>query len=121
VLGVSRIDHGVLCLADDALVERLAAEQTPLTVCPLSNVALRVVGAIEDHPLARMLDSGLNVSVNSDDPAYFGGYVADNYRAVASGLGLSDATLATIAANSLRSAFLDEGATLALLADLDRM
>lgn len=73
LLGVERVDHGIRCLEDDALVERLVTEQTPLTVCPLSNVRLRVVDDIADHPLPAMLQRGLNVSVNSDDPAYFGG------------------------------------------------
>src|SRR5262249_21626374 len=77
VLRVERIDHGVRCLEDDALVDRLVAERVPLTVCPLSNVRLKVVTSLADHPLTAMLRRGLLVTVNSDDPAYFGGYVDD--------------------------------------------
>src|SRR6266516_7727476 len=88
LLGVARIDHGVRAMEDQALVGRLAREQVPLTVCPLSNVRLRVVDDLAHHPLRRMLDKGLMVTVNSDDPAYFGGYVSENYRARAQALGL---------------------------------
>src|SRR5690349_19716395 len=88
LLGVARIDHGVRAMEDQALVGRLAREQVPLTVCPLSNVRLRVVDDLAHHPLRRMLDKGLMVTVNSDDPAYFGGYVSENYRASAQALGL---------------------------------
>lgn len=105
VLGAERIDHGVRCLEDPKLVERLASEQIPLTVCPLSNARLQVVERMEDHPLPRMLQAGLNVSINSDDPAYFGGYIADNYRNAATALGLSREELTRIANNSLASAF----------------
>lgn len=108
LLGARRIDHGVRCMEDPALVRRLAADQIPLTVCPLSNVRLRVFDSMADHPLPAMLDAGLRVSVNSDDPAYFGGYVAGNYVAVANGLGLDVGTLADIARNSFRSAFLPD-------------
>jgi adenosine deaminase len=97
LLHVRRIDHGVRCLEDPVVVERLRRERVPLTVCPLSNVRLCVVPTIEVHPLGRLIEAGLVVTVNSDDPAYFGGYVADNYRAVQKGLGLSDATLAELA------------------------
>ncbi|MGZ4670601.1 MAG: adenosine deaminase, partial [Blastococcus sp.] len=88
-LGVERIDHGIRSLEDPALVTRLRDEHVPLTVCPLSNVALRCVDRIEDHPLRRMLDAGLVATVNSDDPAYFGGYLHDNVTAVTRGLGLT--------------------------------
>jgi adenosine deaminase len=108
VLGVERIDHGVRSLEDDALVTRLRQEQVPLTVCPLSNVALRVVDRVADHPLPRMLDAGLLVSVNSDDPAYFGGYVAENYVALADDLIFDTEVLAHLAANSIKSSFLDD-------------
>ena len=84
-LGVERIDHGIRSLEDPALVARLRDEQVPLTVCPLSNVALRCVDRIGDHPLRRMLDAGLVATVNSDDPAYFGGYLHDNMTAVTRG------------------------------------
>lgn len=107
-LGVERIDHGVRSLEDEALTARLREEQIPLTVCPLSNVALRVVDRIVDHPLPSMLDAGLLVSVNSDDPAYFGGYVGENYLALADDLILDTEVLAHLAANSIKSSFLDD-------------
>ncbi|MGI8514811.1 MAG: adenosine deaminase [Acidimicrobiia bacterium] len=105
VLGAERIDHGVRCLEDPELVKRLVEEQVPLTVCPQSNLKLRVVNQLSDHPLLRMLDLGLNVSVHSDDPAYFGGYVGQNYVATASALGASREALRALASNSLASAF----------------
>ena len=106
VLEVSRIDHGVRSEEDPALLERLVREQVPLTVCPLSNVMLKVVDRIEDHNLKRLLDRGLCVTVNSDDPAYFGGYLAENYRAVYDGLQLSRADITQLARNSLNASFL---------------
>ena len=106
VLGVERIDHGVRAEEDDALVARIVADGIPLTMCPLSNVRLRVIDRIEDHNLARLLDRGVKVSVNSDDPAYFGGYIADNYAAVASGLDLGRDELLTLARNSVEASFL---------------
>jgi adenosine deaminase len=117
VLGAERIDHGVRSLEDPDLVARLVRDQTPLTVCPLSNVALRVVPTIAEHPLARMMEAGLLVSVNSDDPAYFGGYVGDNYHAVADGLRLGPDDLVVLARNSILSSFTaDKEALLAELA-----
>ena len=106
VLHVSRIDHGVRSLEDPRLVARLRDERIPLTVCPLSNVKLRVVDTLADHPLRRMLDAGLLATVNSDDPAYFGGYVGENYLAVARALALTPATLVTLARNSFEASFL---------------
>lgn len=117
VLGVERIEHGVRSEEDAALVERLVADQIPLTVCPLSNVRLRVFDRIEDHNLRRLLDLGLLVTVNSDDPAYFGGYVADNYRAVRDGLGMSDDELRRLARNSIEASFLSDDAKAALRSD----
>ncbi len=108
LLCVERIDHGVRSLEDPDLVMRLVDEQVPLTVCPLSNVRLKVVERIEEHPIAAMLEAGLAVTVNSDDPAYFGGYVEDNFTAVAAGVGLDSQALRTLARNSLQAAFLDE-------------
>ncbi|MER7795220.1 adenosine deaminase [Streptomyces sp. NPDC097640] len=119
ILGVDRVDHGVRCLEDEALVARLVTDQVPLTVCPLSNVRLRVVDRLEDHPLRAMLDAGLLVTVNSDDPAYFGGYAGDNFDAVRDALRLDDATLRTLARNSFRASFLDEGTRAAYLKELD--
>jgi adenosine deaminase len=106
VLKVSRIDHGVRCLEDARLVEKLTVEQTPLTVCPLSNVKLRVVNSIAEHPLKRLLDAGLCVTVNSDDPAYFGGYMVENLVAVQRGLGLSGNEIQRLIKNSFRASFL---------------
>ena len=105
VLGARRIDHGVRCLEDDALVARLAAEQIPLTVCPLSNVKLRVFDTMRDHTLRTMLERGLKVTINSDDPAYFGGYVNENYAAAAKALGLTTGELTQIAQNSIDASF----------------
>jgi adenosine deaminase len=108
LLGVDRIDHGNRALEDEALVARLAAEGITLTVCPLSNLKLCVVKDLADHPLDRMLAEGLKATVNSDDPAYFGGYVADNYRAVAEARGLSRDDLVTLARNSFTGSFLPQ-------------
>jgi adenosine deaminase len=119
LLGVERIDHGVRCLEDPALVERLVRDRVCLTVCPNSNVALRVFGAMEDHPLRRMLMAGLAVTVNSDDPAYFGGYVGDNYRAVAEALDLTAAAVLALAENAIEGSFADEERKAVLRAELD--
>ena len=105
VLGVERIDHGNRALEDDALIARLRRDQVPLTLCPLSNLKLRVVPDLRAHPLKRMLDLGLLATVNSDDPAYFGGYVNENFAEVAAALDLGEAELAAIAANSFKAAF----------------
>lgn len=119
LLAVDRIDHGIRCLEDEALVERLVADQVPLTVCPLSNVRLRAVDAIGDHPLPAMLARGLNVSVHSDDPAYFGGYLDDNVAALVDAFGLGIDDRARLAANSVRSAFISEGRCQDLLAEVE--
>ena len=105
VLKVERIDHGVRAEEDAALLVRLKREQIPLTVCPLSNLKLRVVTDLREHNLARLLRAGVCVTVNSDDPAYFGGYVAANYLAVAEALDLTRAELVQLAANSLDASF----------------
>jgi adenosine deaminase len=118
-LRVSRIDHGVRCVEDPKLVEKLREEQIPLTVCPLSNVELRVFDTIQDHNLKRMLDLGLCVTVNSDDPAYFGGYVAENVRAVQEGLHLSRDDIHRLAKNSFQASFLDVGNKQRLLDELN--
>lgn len=118
LLGVERIDHGVRCLEDAELVDRLRVRQVPLTVCPLSNVKLRVVPELARHPLPTMLDAGLMVTVNSDDPAYFGGYVEDNLEALRTGLGLTEATIRSLAANSVNAAFLDKPRRRELLAEI---
>jgi len=106
LLHVTRIDHGIRALDDPGLVARLVRERVPLTVCPLSNVRLKVVDDIRRHPLRTMMDKGLFVTVNSDDPAYFGGYVNENFAAVQEGLGLSDEDLTQLARNSFEAAFL---------------
>ena len=118
VLGAERIDHGVRCLEDRPLVRRLEADRTPLTVCPFSNVKLRVVDTLEQHPLARMLEHGLCATVNSDDPAYFGGYVGDNLAGVAEALHLDDDALVALARNSFEAAFLDDATRARYLAEL---
>ncbi|MFJ5216035.1 adenosine deaminase [Streptomyces sp. NPDC088354] len=108
VLGVDRIDHGIRSMEDPELVARLARDQVPLTVCPLSNVRLRCVAALDEHPLPAMLDAGLLVTVNSDDPAYFGGYAGDNFDALRDALALDEDTVRRLARNSFRAAFLDD-------------
>ena len=118
-LKVSRIDHGVRCTEDPKLVKRLREEQVPLTVCPLSNVKLRVFETIQDHNLKRMLDLGLRVTVNSDDPAYFGGYVDENFYAAQEGLHLSREDVYQLTKNSFRASFLDAERKRRLLDELD--
>jgi len=121
VLKVRRIDHGVRSIEDERLVERLVEEQIPLTVCPLSNVKLRVFPNLKSHNLRRLLDRGLLVTVNSDDPAYFGGYVGENFRASAAALDLSREQLIQLARNSFVASFLPNDAKHAYLDDLDRI
>jgi adenosine deaminase len=108
LLHVDRLDHGNRSLEDARLVERLAREQMTLTVCPLSNLKLCVVGAMEEHPIDRMLRAGLRATINSDDPAYFGGYINANYRAAAAARGLGRDDLITLARNSFLGSFLSE-------------
>lgn len=108
LLHVDRIDHGNRALEDPALVERLGREGMTLTVCPLSNLKLCVVPDMAAHPIDRMLEAGLRATVNSDDPAYFGGYVADNYRAVALARQLEKRQLAILARNGFLGAFLTD-------------
>lgn len=120
-LGAERIDHGVRCDEDPALVEKLAREQIPLTMCPLSNVKLRVFERLEDHNLKRLLDKGVRVTINSDDPAYFGGYVLDNYVAAAEALDLSREDLVTLARNSIEASFLCDRDRAELLREIDSL
>jgi adenosine deaminase len=108
VLHVERVDHGVRCDEDDALVDRLAREHVPLTVCPLSNLALRVTPDLRTHNFARLLRAGVAVTIHSDDPAYFGGYIADNYRAIAEATELTAAELVQCAENAVRAAFISD-------------
>jgi adenine deaminase len=119
LLAIERLDHGNRALEDPRLVERLRKDAMTLTVCPLSNLKLKVVERLEDHPLRRMLEAGLRATVNSDDPAYFGGYLGDNYRAIQRALGLTKAELATLARNSFLGSFLDADEKAAALAKLD--
>ena len=121
LLGAERVDHGVRCLEDAELVARLAAENVPLTVCPLSNVKLRVVDNLEDHPLKRMLSLGLRATVNSDDPAYFGGYADENFRRVARALALTKAELSRLAKNSFLASWLSDAERARHLAEIDRL
>jgi adenosine deaminase len=117
-LKVERIDHGVRSLEDPELVAHLRDRRVPLTVCPLSNVRLGGVSSIDLHRLRDMLDAGLMVTINSDDPAYFGGYIADNYRAVADALDLSNDQLRQMAAFSIEASFLPADAKAPLLAEI---
>ena len=105
VLGVERVDHGIRAVEDPTLLRRLAGDRVPLTVCPLSNVRLRCIESLDRHPLPQLLDAGVLVTVNSDDPAYFGGYVADNYHALQQAFALDLGTLETLARNSLAASF----------------
>jgi len=120
LLHVRRIDHGVRCEEDPELVRRLVRERVPLTVCPLSNVKLQVFDRIEAHNLKRLLDLGLCVTVNSDDPAYFSGYVLENYLAVQRGLGLSKSDLASLARNSIEASFLPQAEQRRWMAAIDQ-
>jgi len=118
-LKVSRIDHGVRSLEDPALVKHLADHRVPLTVCPLSNIKLRVFPDLKSHNLKNMLDANLMATVNSDDPAYFGGYVADNMEQVALALDLSKADQVILAKNSIEASFLTHSEKSAYLAQID--
>jgi adenosine deaminase len=119
LLDVSRIDHGVRCVEDPDVLARLIDQRVPLTVCPLSNVRLRVFDDMRDHSLGAMLEAGLAVSVHSDDPAYFGGYVAENLLAVQQAFELDADDLKRLARNSFEGAFLDDSARARLLRELD--
>jgi adenosine deaminase len=119
LLHVSRIDHGVRCEEDTALCERLAAEQVPLTVCPLSNVKLCVFQTMRQHNLKRLLDRGMCITLNSDDPAYFGGYLLANYTAAADALDLDRDDIVQLCKNSFTASFLDEGAKRTWISRID--
>lgn len=120
LLKVSRIDHGVRCVEDEALVERLVAQRVPLTVCPLSNVKLCVFKDMAQHNLKTMLDRGLCVTINSDDPAYFGGYMNENYWAIQQGLNLDQQDLYQLAKNGIEASFLGIQSKQALLNELEQ-
>ena len=121
LLGVCRIDHGVRCAEDPALVERLVRERIPLTVCPLSNVRLRVFDSLADHNLKTLLERGVCVTLNSDDPAYLGGYLTENWLAVRSALDLSRADVLTLARNAVEASFLEGDAERALLGEIEEV
>ena len=119
VLGAERVDHGLRGEEDEEVIERLVVDGIPLTMCPLSNVKLRAFDRLENHNLKRLMDRGVRVTVNSDDPAYFGGYIGDNYVAVTEALGLSDDEIVRIARDSLEATFVPDEERAALLAQLD--
>src|SRR3569623_1839385 len=115
LLHVERIDHGGRCDEDPALVKHLAAKRIPLTVCPLSNLKLRVVKDLREHNFAKLLRAGVHVTINSDAPAYFGGYIGENYRATADALDLTAHEIIRVAENAANAAFLSEDARMQLL------
>lgn len=121
LLQVSRIDHGNRSLEDSILVDELVRRQIPLTVCPLSNYKLKVVRNMNNHPLAEMLDKGLMVTVNSDDPAYFGGYINENYLAAARSLNLTQEQIVRLAKNSFQASFLDAQDKRRMIEKVDRL
>ncbi|QJR79540.1 adenosine deaminase [Alteromonas pelagimontana] len=110
LLNIDRIDHGVRCEEDDALLALVRERQIPLTVCPLSNLKLCVVDDINQHNILRLLDAGLLVTVNSDDPTYFGGYLNRNYEVLEASLGMNEKQLRELVTNSFKASFLEEGA-----------
>lgn len=119
LLRVQRVDHGNRALEDPELTVELAHRNIPLTICPLSNQKLQVVSDLSQHPLRKMLDAGLKVTLNSDDPAFFGGYVNENYQAMQDFLGMDEETLGLIARNSFEASFIDHRRRAELLAELD--
>ncbi|MFO0412496.1 MAG: adenosine deaminase [bacterium] len=119
LLHIDRMDHGNRSMEDEALVQRLAASQMTLTVCPLSNLKLCVVKDLKDHPVPEMLRRGLHVTLNSDDPAYFGGYVNENYRQLAAAVGLTREQVTQIARNSFEGSFLGEADKAARVEEVD--
>lgn len=121
LLQVSRIDHGVRITEDRALMDDVAGRQVPLTVCPLSNIRLRVYDTMRDHPILSLLDYGLLVTVNSDDPAYFGGYVNDNVRAMADALSATREQVIQLARNSFSASFLDRQTSNAWIKKINAM
>ncbi|NHH80686.1 Adenine deaminase [Burkholderia gladioli] len=118
-LKVDRVDHGVRSIEDAALVARLADSRIALTVCPLSNLKLKVFDDMTKHTLKVLLDSGVAVTINSDDPAYFGGYVNDNYFATVAALALEDQDVYTVIRNGFEASFVTEAERAAMIAKLD--
>ncbi len=119
LLKVTRIDHGNRCLDDDKLVEKLASLQIPLTLCPLSNLELKVVTDLKDHPIVKMMDKNLLVTVNSDDPAYFGGYMNENYLGIAQALHLSKQQITELAKNGFKASWLTDQEKSSIIAKID--
>jgi len=119
LLHVSRIDHGVASLEDPNLVEYLAEKRLPLTMCPLSNLKLKVVKSLEVHPLKKLMDAGVVVTVNSDDPAYFGGYVNENYLAISKALGLTESDVVQLAKNSFNASFISQADKESFISKID--
>jgi adenosine deaminase len=119
LLHIERVDHGIQAIDDPALMDRLARAGTPLTMCPLSNVRLRCVETIADHPLPAFLEAGVLVTVNSDDPAYDGGYVNANYEILRATFGFSDEVMSQLARNSVTASFLPEERKMGLLSEID--
>jgi adenine deaminase len=120
-LKVQRIDHGNRALEDPALVARIVHDGLTLTVCPLSNLSLCVVKSLDAHPLRTMLQAGLKATINSDDPAYFGGYLNANWEAITQALDLSAEELVTLATNSFAGSFLDEDSKALHIAEIHRV
>jgi len=108
LLKISRIDHGNRSLEDDQLITHIVEKQIPLTVCPLSNLELKVVDDLKDHPMLQLMEAGLMVTINSDDPAYFGGYLNENYIQIAAALNLSKKQITELAKNSFKASFLSD-------------
>lgn len=119
LLKVERIDHGNTSMQDAELLKRIVKEQIPLTVCPLSNTKLCVVDDIKNHPLPQMLEAGLKITINSDDPAYFGGYLNENYEAISPIINDNKEVLSQLAKNSFESAFISESEKARLIAEVD--
>ena len=119
LLKVSRVDHGIRSLDDENLVQELVRRKIPLTVCPLSNLKLRVIERMENHPLKKMMEKGLLVTINSDDPAYFGGYINENYLAMQEAFKLDKEDIYNIAKNSFEASFLDTPKKEEMIAKLD--
>jgi adenosine deaminase len=119
LLGVDRIDHGIACMDDPGLVRDLASQKIPLTVCPLSNLRLKTVEAMNRHPLKAMMDAGLHVTINSDDPPYFGGYVSENMIESQRALDLTADDIVELARNSIRAAFIPPAEAAQSLARID--
>jgi adenosine deaminase len=119
LLKVGRIDHGNRCLDDEKLVKELAKRQIALTLCPLSNIALKVVKELPQHPLLKIMDAGLLATIHSDDPAYFGGYINENYLETAKALNLSKETITQLAKNAFTASYLDEASKQKRLAEVE--